>query len=214
MSTFTGYTASSGDSGWQAVNGTTNTITATTSQVAYVTGDTPPASYAGIHIANVTVAGSATVSAATLSVYVYGKYKTMSGKIYGVKEANPGVFAATASYLQNLVGSYPTTNTVKWGPSTLTSPAYNASPDLTAVISELIAQGSWASGNAMAFVIVAQTNGDTCAYYGEPYGSDFENLSITYTAGGGTTNITAALTASAAVAGANAESVALTGNLT
>ena len=175
MSSFSGQVAQSSDDGTQTSSGT---VSVTTTVAVLASG-----SYAAFRFENVTVPAGATISAASLSLWATNA-KAVDSVIHGNKTANPVTLSTTTSYISGLAA---TTASVTWS-ATLTSGAFNASPDITSIISELIGQAGWASGNAMLFVF---TNSETMAnavdiemYDGSP--SEAAELSITYTTSGAT----------------------------
>jgi hypothetical protein len=143
--------------------------------------------YSGIRFENVTIAAGATVSSATVAVYGYNSSHNgpPAGTMKGVKQVNPGVFTTGTSSVSTLYSSYPTTNTAALG-GTLSESAYVTIATVTAIITELIGQGSWASGNAMAFV-TNNTNSSITVWESASAASNWEQLSITYTAASGYT---------------------------
>ena len=105
----------------------------------------------------------------------------MDATVYGNLTANPSTLSTSTSYISGLAS---TTNTVAWS-ATLTSGQFNQSPDISAIINELISQGGWASGNAMLFVLHELSNINIVEienYDGSP--SEAATLSIMYTGGG------------------------------
>ena len=102
--------------------------------------------------------------------------------IQGVKP-DQGLFTTTAGGLLTLATTFPTTATAS-GSVTVSSSAYTALPSIAAIVSELLAQGGWASGDAMSFIITGATTGTVLDYYSYAEGTGkYEELSITYTAG-------------------------------
>ena len=177
MSSFSGQVSVGTDDADQLSTGTNNTTNANT---PLKNASSPAHPYWACRLQDVTVPSGATVSAAALSVYCATSGLSMDAKIYGVKTANPSTFAATSNYISGLSL---TTASVTWS-ATLTESQFNNSPDITSIISELIGQGGWTSGNAMAFVLVAQSASLSCTvenYDGSS--SEAAELSITYTGG-------------------------------
>jgi hypothetical protein len=177
MSTCSGQVAQSSDDGQQISTGSV-TLTNTSTLVKSTTS--PAATYWACRFENVTVPAGATISAASLSVYCPSSCATsMDTTLYCNKVANPSTLSATSSYISGLAS---TSNTVTWNTALSTS-AFNASPDISAIITELIGQGSWASGNSMLFVLHALSgaNGATVENY-DGSSSEAAELSITYTA--------------------------------
>lgn len=174
MSTFSGQVSVGTDDADQTSTGT-NSTTNTNTGIRNTTSPARP--YWACRFPNVTIAGSASVSAAALSVYCPTAGLSMDVKIFGVKQANPSTFNTT---LNNISGLPLTTASVTWN-ATLTQNTFNASPDITSIINELLAQGGWASGDAMAFVLVAQSTTLSCTvenYDGVP--AEAAKLSVTY----------------------------------
>jgi hypothetical protein len=178
MSTFSGQVAQSTDDGQQSSTGTIS-LTAANTLLSGFSGD---ARYWAFRIENVTVPAGATITAASISVYAPNSSEVaMDATIYGNKTANPSTLSTSASYISGLAS---TTNTATWS-ATLTSGQFNQSPDISAIITELIGQGGWASGNAMLFVLHELSNINIVEienYDGSP--SEAAELSITYTASG------------------------------
>ena len=187
---YSGEVSQSSDDGCQNAGGTpTNNFTDASDVLKSLTGSK---GYLAFRLQNVTVAPTDTVTAASLSVWVpTGGNTAMNCKIYGNLVANPVTLQATNSYISGLSR---TTNSVSWA-ATLTANQFNASPDLTAIINELIAQGSWASGNAMLFILLAQSSSSGCTvemYDGSP--SEAVELSITTSAPAGSLKRQATMT--------------------
>jgi len=180
MTIYSGQVSLGTDDGVQAVSSGNISLTGTSDELKN-TIDT----YWACRIQNVTIAASATVSAASLSVYAPSTNRTMDATLAGNKVANPGTLQTTTSYISGLAQ---TTHTVTWGSTTLTQNAFNASPDISAIITELIGQGSWASGNSMLFIL---TNAGSACFIEEYDGSPSEaaELSATYTAAAGNHNL-------------------------
>ena len=206
MTVLVAYPAATGDSGQQS---STGTCSINNIAVSLSSGEV----YAGCRFESITIASTATVSAATLSVYgASGKSTSLSSAIVHGIVPDQGVFTTTASDLSSLISGYGSAHTYTWSATLLTN-GYKASGDISAIVSDMLAGAGWSSGGSMALVLA--WGASSASYYSYAKGSGYyEELTITYTAGGGTTNITAALTPSASVAATNAESVAITGNLT
>ncbi len=175
MTTFTGQVAQSTDDGVQTYSSGAVSVTGTT-----ITTDitTSPSAF---RIENVTIASGATISAATLSLYFTGTKTATNFTIYGNNVANPSTLSTTTSYISNLSQ---TSQSTSWS-TTITNGQFNSSPDISAIATALIGLGSWASGNAMLF-IMSGTETATLASFWETYDntpSHAPEISITYTAG-------------------------------
>lgn len=136
-----------------------------------------------IRIPNVTIPAGSTITAATITTHAGSSQSgvTCNITIKGDKEANP---AQTTSFA-DANGRPLTTASVAWSalPAQTSGLTY-VTPDLTAIITELIAQGGWASGNAMQFFF--QNNASSVGAFREatPWDTSPANspqLQITYT---------------------------------
>lgn len=177
MTTLTVYPTQSGDDASQSSAGTV-LLGQTTGGLA----STVP--YWGCRFENITIAGGSSISSATLSLYGFNSKNASlsSAVIKGVLQANPGVFTTTTSSVSTLYTGSPTTHSYSWT-GTLSTSAYLASGSFDPIITELIAQGGWASGNAVALVIAYGAS--NALYYAYGTGSPkYEELTITYTSGG------------------------------
>jgi hypothetical protein len=176
MSTFSGQVSQSSDDADQLSTGTVS-LTITSTVIKNTT--TPARPYWACRFQNVTIPAGATISAASLSIWCPTSGATsMDAAIFGNKVANPSTLSSTSSYISGLAQ---TTNSATWSGS-LTTNQFNVSPDVSAIIAELIGQAGWASGNAMLFVLhaLSSTNGATIENY-DGSSAEAATLSITYT---------------------------------
>ena len=107
----------------------------------------------GLRWVNVTIPPGSTIDDATLRLNIESTFRDdISVEVYGVKEANPATFNGTdrRPFAGDLTH---TTAFVQWGPDTSVGTGYEDSPDIKTVIQELIDQGGWASGNAIALLV-------------------------------------------------------------
>jgi hypothetical protein len=186
MTTLTTYPSQGGDSGAQAEGSTTNTIN--NSFITILEGT--PVAHGGCRFENITINGSATVSAATLSLYGQST-KEIGPQTLGVMGVKPdqGVFTTTVGNLLTWATTYPTTATGS-GSVTVSASAYTSilASSILSIVQELLAQGGWTSGDAISFIITGATSGSPLEYCSYATGSPkYEQLSITYTSGGGYT---------------------------
>ena len=183
MTTLTLYTNTTPASD-SAVQQTTGAVSIGNSVNGFNTGTYP---YVGSRFESVTIASGATISSAAIAWYGSSSkgLGPPTGTMKGVLQANPGVFTTTTSSLSTLYTGSPTTNSASVS-GTISTSAYVTIATVTAIITELIGQGSWASGNAMAFV-ANSTNATSADFYASGSASHWEQLSITYTSGGGFT---------------------------
>jgi Fibronectin type III domain len=177
VSSFSGQVSQGSDDARQNSAGTVVT-NATVDTIKDTGSPTTSAVYWGCRFQDVTLPATATVSAANLSLYVPAGTPAMDAKIYGNAAANPATFSTGT-----LLSSYTsTTHSVTWNTS-LTAAQFNNSPDVTNVVDDLLGLSGWGSGNAMMFVLQAQSSTSGCQvenYDGSP--SEAAELSITYSA--------------------------------
>ena len=178
MTVLTVQVSAGGDDGDQKFsNGAIVTTAATTLLEA---ASTNRAWWAG-RILNVTVAPGVTISAMTLSLFVNGT-TSMDATIWGNKVASPVTLGTTASYISSLAE---TTHSATWN-ATLTTGQFNASPDISAIGTELIGQGSWASGDPMLLILQALSASVSCTFDNyETAPSNAAEITFTYSSGGG-----------------------------
>lgn len=177
MSGFSGQVTQSSDDAQQAQSGTVST-TITTSLIGLGSTPTTKANYWGCRFQNVTIPAGATISGSQLSVDATSAAGTMDATVYAQKVANPSTFTTTGS---SISGYASTTNTTTWN-SALTASAYNASPDISAIITELIGQSGWVSGNAMMFILHALSSSVSGTIFNYDSGStEAAEIGVTYT---------------------------------
>ena len=179
MTTLTVYTHTtpSGDSAYQATAGT---VTVGATNNSFNSSAYP---YAGMRFENITIAGGSTISSAAIAVWGQSSKDLgpPTGTMKGVLATNPGVFTTAASSLSTLYTGSPTTNSASIS-GTISTSAYVTIATVTSIITELIGQGGWSSGNAMAFVGDA-TNSTPANWFQSGNSVNYEQLTITYTAG-------------------------------
>ena len=137
--------------------------------------------YVGVRFQNVTVPQGATINSATLTVDLPNTFGDSPNGVtwYGELATNAAAFTTTASDITNRAL---TTATTVWSGSDIGTG--DKALTVTSIVQEIVNQGGWASGNAMALLlygttaIIQITNYDTsttlCA-----------RLAIDYTEGGG-----------------------------
>jgi hypothetical protein len=175
MTIYSGQVSTSTDDGEQS---STGTITLNGAAIVCDASQT----WAAFRIQNVTVPSGATISAATLSLYYTGTKTATNYTIHGNNVANPSTLSTTTSYISGLAQ---TSQSASWT-TAITNGQFNSSPDISSIVTALIALGGWASGNAMLFIFngseIATSAAVWEAYDGSP--SEAEELSITYTSVG------------------------------
>ena len=172
MATWSGACGASADDAYQ--NGTAMSLTALMS----VTSATH---YLGVRFPNVTVPQGATINSATLTVNVPSTINDTPAGVtwYGELATNAAAFTTTASDITNRAR---TSATTVWSGTDIGTGDHDLT--VTSIVQEIVNQGGWASGNAMALLLYGVaaslriTNYDTsttlCA-----------RLAIDYTEGGG-----------------------------
>ena len=97
---------------------------------------------------------------------------TLKGQLIG----NAPTFTSTSG---NISSRALTTASTAWTPSTWSSGSDYNSPDISAVVQEIVNQGAWASGNSLAIIITGTGHRASQAYDTDP--STAAQLVVTYT---------------------------------
>jgi hypothetical protein len=152
--------AAGGDDGHEAADGTV----LLTASVVIVNSFTP---HAGLLFRNVNIPAGATVTAAYINI-VPNTYDDPNLVIWG--EYDPTSFAETSN---NLSGRTRTTANVAWSAANIGLAAYHASPDISAVIQEIVDTVGWGSGDNLALHLIDNGGGlyfaaDESVTYGPP----------------------------------------------
>ncbi len=138
--------------------------------------------YLGVRFQNVTVSQGATINSATLTVSVpSAAFDTPNGVTwYGELATNAAAFTTTASDITNRAL---TTATTVWSGSNIGTG--DKALTVTSIVQEIVNQGGWASGNAMAMLLYGVAS---CAIQVTDYNTSTTlcaRLAIDYTEGGG-----------------------------
>jgi hypothetical protein len=154
---------------------------------------------AGMRWLNVTVPNGATISSATVTLIprnaVTGTITNVHGTFFGVDEDNVAQFSEGG--IEAISGGFtPTSASSNFDPTiwTVDDPDEQVY-DVTAIVAEIVARGGWASGNALAIVLLDDSSGTDNSVRmwdftdgNTPSASDAGNkLTITYTVGVGLT---------------------------
>lgn len=137
---------------------------------------------------NVTIPAGATITSAkvTLTDNTTGVERTIHFRLIGVDEDNTGDFVA--SPLSTCRTRTHTTAVVDWDLTfTPSAGTTRDTPDLTAIIQEIVDRGGWSSGNTIGLYLYddGTSAGNYYDYkYYSSYPSDAPILTITYEAGG------------------------------
>ena len=138
--------------------------------------------YLGVRFQNVTVSQGATINSATLTVSVPSTaFDTPNGVTwYGELATNAAAFTTTASDITNRAL---TSATLVWSGSDIGTG--DKALTVTSIAQEIVNQGGWASGNAMALLLYGVAS---CAIQVTDYNTSTTlcaRLAIDYTEGGG-----------------------------
>ena len=132
----------------------------------------------GLRFTGVTVPAGSTINAAYLTVNITsGSYDDPDVTIRGGNEANPAAFTTATNHLTD---RSKTATSVAWSASNVGAGSRNT-PDLATLVTDIIALGGWASGNAMAFYITG-SGSSALRFTAYDNGSSYPSLTIDYTA--------------------------------
>ncbi len=121
-------------------------------RVEYTTAAATPADQTvGLRFQSIDVPQGATITSATLEFQAQGSESgTTSLTIYGEDEDDTSTFSTASSDISSRTQ---TTASVSWTPGAWTDGANYQSPDLTAVVQEIVNRSGWCGGNSMTFLI-------------------------------------------------------------
>jgi hypothetical protein len=169
MATFSAAIATSADDARQA--GTTMSLASTTLEF------TAANHYGGVRFPNVTIPQGSTINTASLTFFLpQATHDDPDLTIWGDDTDNAAAFTTTASDISNRAA---TTATVQWVATSL-GVGSKTTPDLATIIQELVDRPGYASGNALALILKANsTNPLRLRTFDQ--GSNFPQLDIDYT---------------------------------
>lgn len=128
-----------------AFEGATGTVTLSGTQIGAINS---AGQWAGVRFQNVTVPNGATITSATLELFVATADDPIVD-IYGEDTDD----AATFTTANNNVSSRTlTTAKYTWSGTNIGASQWHSLP-VTSIVAEIVARGGWASGNDMAFII-------------------------------------------------------------
>jgi type IV pilus assembly protein PilY1 len=110
----------------------------------------------GLRFNNVDIPQGATINSAYLEFEASEAASEMAAlKITGELVENPNTFTDTTSYLSGRLGAAPTTNQVDWIDVEAWDSVGNKylSPDISAIVQEIVNQGGFCGGNSMALYL-------------------------------------------------------------
>ncbi len=143
----------------------------------------------GLRFSSLSIPPGATITSATLrfKAITADSPNTNSGvtslTIKGQAADNAITFASTTNNISNRVL---TTASTSWNPSTWVNGTAYTSPDLSAVVQEIVGRPGWSNGNSLAFVISGTGSRSASSFDGSA--ADAPVLNITYSTGGGNSN--------------------------
>lgn len=176
MPTFTASVNASSDDA-QESSGTMN-LTATTLNANFTTH------ISGMRFLNVTIPQGATITAATLDIYLTStSYDDPDVNIRGEDADNPGTFTSTTNNISNRAM---TTATVNWIASTLGT-GTKTSPDISSIVQEIVDRSGWASGNAMVIFINGNNSASLLRWSSADGANPTPTLTVTYSTSTGIT---------------------------
>jgi len=152
-------------------------------ELTSATGVIMPASstgyWAALRFLNVTTPEKATVSASTLSLYFYDTSNDSPDvDIYADDADNSAALVETDT---NISARTKTTAKTTWT-ATNQNTGWITSPDLTAVVQEVIDRDGWVSGNALTLLLDARTVSNSIRFRSYEFDSALAaKLDITYT---------------------------------
>ena len=157
-----------------------------TSGTQVLTSDSSPTivqagAWLGARFTTVPLGGSYTITSAYLEMYAHDSANDeIHFVIYGEDEDDAATFAATASNISNRTT---TSGSVSWDSASV-GVGWQASPDITTIIQEIIDRGGWSQYNALAVLLNSTSGVDfeprMYDYTGNSYGA---RLIIEYTVG-------------------------------
>lgn len=128
-----------------------------------------PAMLIGLRFQNITLPPGASISLARLELVVDSSTcsESINWSVLGENVDDASVFSSTSSHVSSRLSSNPTTASVAWvndGNSCNGSRERIESPDIKAIVQEIVDRGTWASGNDMAFFISGTGRRNTYSY--------------------------------------------------
>jgi hypothetical protein len=175
MSTFTGSVSASARDAQQQAVGNAATINDGALQSA-------ARAYWGIAFTSVTIPQGSFIGGAWISIYGVTKYPSVNTTIYGEAANNAAAYAATSNNLSNRTR---TTANVAWT-KTVAADGFQQTPDVRAVVQEIVSRASFASGNALSTIWLNNTSSPGfSAYTFDASNGNQATISIDYYSGQG-----------------------------
>lgn len=162
------------------------------STILFVDSSTTASSRYGalFRFTNVTVPQGATIDSAIIRPTITS---TANDDILADIQADDVDNSADLSASATIYGRTPTTASVPWSATSLGSGTPVASPDIAAVVQEVIDRPGWVSGNALSILLLGQNSATarTCRIYAREHtaGADEATLQIDYTVAGGSQDL-------------------------
>lgn len=132
----------------------------------------------GMRFTGVTIPAGSMVSSAALEIYLpSGSFDDPDVVFSGEAAGNAAAFSTSANDLSNRTK---TTATVTWTASGLGIGA-QTTPDLSGILQEIVAGGSWASGNALVLFVQGNSSSSLLRWGAADGSNPAAELSVTYT---------------------------------
>ena len=134
----------------------------------------------GVVFKNVNIIGGALIKSARIDMVAYQTLtSTVLGTVKGEYAANPVAPTSVADYN----GRTRTSTVITWNPASWTAEQTHSTPDITAILTEIISHPNWVSGNSIHIFINDNGSADNC--YRTPKSWDLSNtqaakLVVTY----------------------------------
>jgi len=180
MSTFSERIQTGNDDGYRYFFGSyTWYPSLSTMEVGYWSGSNY-SSPIGLRFQNVTIPKNATINSAKLTLVAKNNYTNnpYNFVINGIAEDN------TASMSSDPSGRSTTSNAVNWDTGAFSANSAYDTPNITAIVQEIVNRSGWSSGNAMGFLIASRLTAGLYPVGFYPYDSDSSKavlITIDYT---------------------------------
>lgn len=136
--------------------------------------------YAGLRFLNVTIPQGDTINSATVTVEITSAaYDDPDVDIYAEDTDDAATFTTSAS---DISGRTPTTAVVQWTAGSIGG-GVQVSPDIAAVIQEIVSRPGWASGNDIVIIFKGRSTNPFRFYAYDNGAGTYATLDVTYTAG-------------------------------
>ena len=154
------YTAANSDDAEESVSSTAVSLNSSDLELGF---DGSTKQLVGMKFDNLNIPQGATIRSAYIEFRAKDNSSgTLNLNITGERADSAATFSASNS---NVSGRLKTTASVNWAPGSWSSEAAYSTPDLTAVVQEIVNRAGWARGNEMAFYVSTTSNSNTRRAY-------------------------------------------------